>query len=547
MPWCTRIGGERRALAIALALVRGVRRRRGARRTRRRLAGAPRRRGAHALRRARARAGPLRRLARAAAGDPGAELRLAPRRGARRARERARARRCSAAGSSGRRSGGSPIRPASIGGWVLAAGVAGPRRQPRGGARPARRRLGPERPRGDAARARRPRLVGRRRRRRARRDHDRLGLRRPDRGPRDRRPRHRRARSASCARRSACCSRARRRGWTRARSAPRSPRRPGVVGVHDLHLWTITSGFPALSAHVLVAAGADCHAIRREVDELLRERFELTHTTLQVEHAPGLIKLARGEARGQDGDRHRRVERDRRRDRAGRCGREGARVAGGARRVDRVDTDVALELDVTDAASCERFVAAAVEQLGGRRRPRQQRRASRSAATRSTTRPRPTRQVVLETNVARPDPDDAPRACRTSATAATSSTWARSRAGRRTRTARSTSPRSSPSTASRTRCARICSAGRSGSRTSTPGLVETDFSMVRFRGDEAKASAVYADVALGGPVRPEDVAECVALRADAAAERERRRDRRHGARAVERRPHPPRGVTPAWG
>jgi cobalt-zinc-cadmium efflux system protein len=67
----------------------------------------------------------------------------------------------------------------------------------------------------------------------------------------------------------------------------------GVVGVHDLHLWTITSGFPALSAHVLVAAGADCHGIRRELEALLRERFELTHTTLQVEHAPGLIKLAR--------------------------------------------------------------------------------------------------------------------------------------------------------------------------------------------------------------------------------------------------------------
>ena len=67
----------------------------------------------------------------------------------------------------------------------------------------------------------------------------------------------------------------------------------GVVGVHDLHLWTITSGFPALSAHVLVAAGADCHAIRRELEALLRDRYELTHTTLQVEHAPGLIKLAR--------------------------------------------------------------------------------------------------------------------------------------------------------------------------------------------------------------------------------------------------------------
>jgi cobalt-zinc-cadmium efflux system protein len=67
----------------------------------------------------------------------------------------------------------------------------------------------------------------------------------------------------------------------------------GVVGVHDLHLWTITSGFPALSAHVLVEAGADCHAIRRELEVLLRDRFEVSHTTLQVEHAPGLIKLAR--------------------------------------------------------------------------------------------------------------------------------------------------------------------------------------------------------------------------------------------------------------
>jgi len=65
----------------------------------------------------------------------------------------------------------------------------------------------------------------------------------------------------------------------------------GVVGVHDLHLWTITSGFPALSAHVLVEAGADCHAIRRELEVLLRDRFALTHTTLQVEHAPGLVQL----------------------------------------------------------------------------------------------------------------------------------------------------------------------------------------------------------------------------------------------------------------
>ena len=67
----------------------------------------------------------------------------------------------------------------------------------------------------------------------------------------------------------------------------------GVVDVHDLHIWTITSGFPALSAHVLVEPRADCHAIRRELEMLLSERYELTHTTLQVEHAPGLVSLSR--------------------------------------------------------------------------------------------------------------------------------------------------------------------------------------------------------------------------------------------------------------
>jgi cobalt-zinc-cadmium efflux system protein len=58
-----------------------------------------------------------------------------------------------------------------------------------------------------------------------------------------------------------------------------------VVEVHDLHVWTVTSGFPALSAHVLVAQDADCHAARRRLERTLSERFGLTHTTLQVEHA----------------------------------------------------------------------------------------------------------------------------------------------------------------------------------------------------------------------------------------------------------------------
>jgi cobalt-zinc-cadmium efflux system protein len=59
----------------------------------------------------------------------------------------------------------------------------------------------------------------------------------------------------------------------------------GVVEVHDLHIWTITSGFPALSAHVLVRRGDDCHARRRELEHLLATEFGLKHSTLQVEHA----------------------------------------------------------------------------------------------------------------------------------------------------------------------------------------------------------------------------------------------------------------------
>jgi cobalt-zinc-cadmium efflux system protein len=60
---------------------------------------------------------------------------------------------------------------------------------------------------------------------------------------------------------------------------------PGVVSVHDLHVWEVTTEFPTLSAHVLVEPGADCHGIRRELESLLRDRFGLEHTTLQVEHA----------------------------------------------------------------------------------------------------------------------------------------------------------------------------------------------------------------------------------------------------------------------
>ena len=129
----------------------------------------------------------------------------------------------------------------------------------------------------------------------------------------------------------------------------------------------------------------------------------------------------------------------------------GARVAGGARRVDAIDADVALELDVTDRASCATFLERALEELGGvdilvnnaglalGREP----------FVEST---EEDEHTVVETNIS----------------------------------------------------------GLVRITTLAPGLVETEgFSLVRFRGDEEKARAVYKDVGLGGPIHAEDVADCI--------------------------------------
>lgn len=62
---------------------------------------------------------------------------------------------------------------------------------------------------------------------------------------------------------------------------------PQVESLHDLHVWEVSSGFPALSAHVLVHPGDDCHGIRRELEAMLGDRFRIDHTTLQVEHRSG--------------------------------------------------------------------------------------------------------------------------------------------------------------------------------------------------------------------------------------------------------------------
>jgi cobalt-zinc-cadmium efflux system protein len=58
-----------------------------------------------------------------------------------------------------------------------------------------------------------------------------------------------------------------------------------VTEVHDLHIWDVTSGLPVLSAHILVDPAGDCHAVRRELEGLLRETYGIEHTTLQVDHS----------------------------------------------------------------------------------------------------------------------------------------------------------------------------------------------------------------------------------------------------------------------
>jgi cobalt-zinc-cadmium efflux system protein len=59
---------------------------------------------------------------------------------------------------------------------------------------------------------------------------------------------------------------------------------PGIVEIHDLHVWEVTSGFVAVAAHVVVAPDDDCHLRRRELQAVLHDRFGIRHTTLQVDH-----------------------------------------------------------------------------------------------------------------------------------------------------------------------------------------------------------------------------------------------------------------------
>ncbi len=66
--------------------------------------------------------------------------------------------------------------------------------------------------------------------------------------------------------------------------------RPCVTEVHDLHIWEITSGMPAASAHVLVNPGVDCHAVRADLESFLAGQYDIRHATLQVDHAPAAAR-----------------------------------------------------------------------------------------------------------------------------------------------------------------------------------------------------------------------------------------------------------------
>ena len=185
----------------------------------------------------------------------------------------------------------------------------------------------------------------------------------------------------------------------------------------------------------------------------------------------------------------------------------GVTVAGGARRVEQVEADVALQLDVTDAKSCEHFVEQAVAELGGLdvvvnnaglalgRDPFDE---SSEADE----------EVVLETNVhgliritrlCLPHLRDGGHIVNMGSVAGIAAY-----------------PNGTLYVTSKfavhgfTKALREDLLGRPIRITNVaPGLVETDFSSVRFRGDEEKARGVYADVALGGPMQPEDVADCI--------------------------------------
>ena len=185
----------------------------------------------------------------------------------------------------------------------------------------------------------------------------------------------------------------------------------------------------------------------------------------------------------------------------------GANVAGGARRVSDVDSDVSLELDVTDPDSCAAFVERAVAELGRLdilvnnaglalgRDPFADSTEEDERAVLDTN----VNGVIRMTRLCLPHLERGGHIVNLGSVAgiwpyANGALYCLSKAA----------------VHAFSRALREDLLGRPIRVTTiAPGLVETDFSRVRFRGDEDKARAVYADVALGGPIRPEDIADCI--------------------------------------
>jgi 3-hydroxy acid dehydrogenase / malonic semialdehyde reductase len=182
----------------------------------------------------------------------------------------------------------------------------------------------------------------------------------------------------------------------------------------------------------------------------------------------------------------------------------GVRVAGGARRTDQLETEIALDLDVTDPASCERFVEQAVDQLGGLDVLVNNAGLGlgRDPFDKST---EEDEETVLETNVH--GVLRMTRLCLPHIRDGGHIVNMGSIAGRQAYENAAVYVASKYAVRGFTYALREDLLGRPIHLTTVdPGLVETNFSRVRFRGDEEKADAVYANVE---PVRPEDVAECV--------------------------------------
>jgi 3-hydroxy acid dehydrogenase/malonic semialdehyde reductase len=182
----------------------------------------------------------------------------------------------------------------------------------------------------------------------------------------------------------------------------------------------------------------------------------------------------------------------------------GARVAGGSRRREQLETEIALELDVTDPVSCERFVADAVDRLGGLDILVNNAGLGlgRDPFAKSTERDE---ERVLETNVH--GLLRMTRLCLPHLRDGGHIVNMGSIAGRQAYENAAVYVASKFAVRGFTYALREDLLGRPIHLTTVdPGLVETNFSRVRFRGDEEKAAAVYANVE---PVRPEDVAECV--------------------------------------